>query len=105
MEKKFTFYARTIACSLLTITLLFLNSIATKTWAQVSCTNENVLFLETFSEGTIATSSPDILTSGLTYQETGPLQNEGIYRIINSSQQKPEWQRSGDHTGDLDGKM
>jgi hypothetical protein len=105
METKFTFYTKAIACSLLTITLLFLNSIATKTYAQVSCNNENVLFLETFGEGTIATSSPDILTSGLTYQDDVTLSAEGVYRIINSSQQKPEWQKSKDHTGDLDGKM
>ena len=106
MEKKFTSYAKIIACSLLTITLLFLNSIATKTYGQVSCANETVLFFETFGTGTTASSNPDVLTTGLTYQDTGSLAGEGRYRVINSTHQKPEWQVSDDHTpGDVDGKM
>jgi hypothetical protein len=106
MEKKFTSYARTIACSLLTIILLFLNAIATKTYAQVSCPNETVLFFETFGTGTTPSSSPDVLTTGLTYQDTGSLAGEGRYRVINSTHQKPEWQVSGDHTpAEVDGKM
>jgi len=39
------------------------------------------------------------------YQDTGSLKSEGIYRIINNSQQKPEWIPSPDHTGNADGKM
>jgi hypothetical protein len=106
MEKKFTFYARIFACSLLTISFLFFNSIATKSYAQVSCANETVLFLQTFGVGTTPTSDPDVLTTGLTYQETGSLADEGVYRVIDDTQQKPEWQDSDDHTpGDVDGKM
>ena len=73
--------------------------------AQISCNGERVLWLETFGTGTTATSSPDVLTTGLTYQETGSLISEGVYRVIDSTQQKPEWHISGDHTGDLNGKM
>lgn len=106
MEKKFTFYTRTLAFCLLTITLLFLNSIATTTYAQVSCPNETVLFLQTFGVGTTPSSDPDVLTTGLTYQDTGSLVGEGRYRVINSTHQKPEWQVSDDHTpNDIDGKM
>ncbi|KAA9034509.1 T9SS type A sorting domain-containing protein [Ginsengibacter hankyongi] len=105
MEKKFTYYARIIACFLLTIVLL-VSSIATKTYAQISCTNERVLFSQTFGVGTTPTSDPDVVTTGLTYQATGSLGAEGIYRVINNTQQKPEWQNSGDHTpNDVDGKM
>jgi hypothetical protein len=73
--------------------------------AQISCNGARVLWLETYGTGTTSTSSPDVLPSGLTYQENGPLVDEGIYRIINNTQQKPEWHLSADHTGDLNGKM
>ncbi len=106
MEKKFTFYTRTVVCAVLTFTLLIQNSFTAKTYAQISCPNESVLFLETFGTGTVATSNPDILPTGLTYQETGSLAAEGVYRVINNTQQKPEWQLSEDHTAnDVDGKM
>ncbi|HSN09988.1 MAG TPA: T9SS type A sorting domain-containing protein, partial [Hanamia sp.] len=55
--------------------------------------------------GTTATSSPDVLTTGLFYQATGSLSSEGSYRVINNTQQKPEWQVSPDHTGNTDGMM
>ncbi len=106
MKKKFTFCTRMFAISSLILSALIVDSITTKSFAQIGCNNETVLFLETFGTGTTATSSPDILTSGLTYQETGTLTSEGVYRIINNTQQKPEWQASEDHTaGDVDGKM
>ncbi len=106
MEKKFTFFARMIAYTLSVIALLFINAISTKTNAQVNCANETVLFLQTFGTGTTATSDPDVLTTGLTYQATGSLIGEGRYRVINNTQQKPEWQNSEDHTAnDVDGKM
>jgi Secretion system C-terminal sorting domain len=106
MEKKFTSKAKTIACSALTIMALFFNSILSKTYAQIGCANETVLFLQTFGVGTTASSDPDVLTTGLTYQESGSLVAEGIYRVINNTQQKPEWQMSEDHTpSDVDGKM
>lgn len=100
MEKKFTFHARIIACSLLTIIAMLFNSFTSKTYAQ-----DDTLFVETFGSGTTPTSNPDVLTTGLTYQATGPLSAEGIYRVINNTQQKPEWQNSGDHTRNTNGDM
>lgn len=73
--------------------------------AQVTCPNGTVLWSEDFGSGTTATSSPDILTTGLSYQATGDLLSEGTYRIINNTQQKPEWQISTDHTGNTNGEM
>jgi hypothetical protein len=73
--------------------------------AQSFCENETTFFLETFGTGTIPSSNPDIITSSLTYQATGDLFNEGVYRVINNTQQKPDWHLSADHTGDQDGKM
>src|ERR1019366_4163711 len=100
MEKKSTSYAKTIVCSLLTIIALLFNSFTSKTYAQ-----DDTLFVETFGSGTTPTSHPDVLTTGLTYQATGPLTAEGVYRVINNTQQKPEWQNSGDHTGNTNGDM
>ena len=106
MKKKFTFCTRIITVSILILSFLLINSITAKTFAQISCNNDTVLFLENFGTGTTATSSPDILPSGLAYQETGPLASEGVYRIINNTQQKPEWHASEDRTeNDVDGKM
>ncbi len=106
MKKNFTSHSGTVRLTVMTFALLLINSFTTKIYAQISCNNEAVLFLETFGTGTTATSSPDILPSGLTYQETGSLADEGVYRIINNTQQKPEWHASEDHTaGDVDGKM
>jgi len=105
MEKKFTPYARTIAYTLFGLLALMLNLIGQKSFGQVSCANSTVLFSQTYGEGTTVTSDPDVLTTGLTYQATGSLAGEGKYRVINNTQQKPEWQKSGDHTGDLNGMM
>lgn len=71
--------------------------------AQSSCPNAKVLWAENFGSGTTATSDPNVVS--LTYQPAGSLENEGVYRIINSTQQKPEWHLSPDHTGNVDGKM
>ena len=105
MEKKFTFYQRTVVCTVLTLGTLAINSVTAKIYAQVTCQNETVLFLETFGTGTTATSSPDIIPAGLTYQAAGSLKNEGTYRVINSTQQRPEWHISEDHTANVNGKM
>jgi len=106
MEKKFTFYARKIPGLLFTVAALLLSSIAAKTYAQIGCANERVWFSQTFGVGTTPTGDPDVVTTGLTYQPTGLLSAEGVYRVINNTQQKPEWQMSGDHTpNDVDGKM
>ncbi len=105
MEKSFTSFNKFIRTSLLIIFSIFLNSIAAKIYAQVGCSNETVYFLETFGAGTTPTSWPDVIPTALTYQATGSLAAEGIYRVINSTQQKPEWQYSPDHTGNTNGDM
>lgn len=71
--------------------------------AQIGCTNENVLWTEDFGSGTAITSNPDVVS--LTYQATGSLAAEGVYRVATNSQQKPEWHASADHTGNADGRM
>ena len=71
--------------------------------AQVSCANATVLWHEDFGTGTTATSSSDV--QDYLFQENGSLASEGVYRIINNSQQKPEWIPSSDHTGNTNGKM
>lgn len=102
MEKNFT---RTRILFRFLCLFTVLSVITSSLKAQISCNNATVLWSEDFGTGTTATSSPDVLTSGLTYQATGPLTSEGIYRVINNTQQKPEWQVSGDHTGNTNGKM
>src|SRR6185437_6251305 len=102
MKQNFTHCSKHyVALALLFSALFFINSAN----AQIGCSGERVLWLETFGTGTTSTSSPDVLTSGLTYQDTGSLVAEGVYRIIDSTQQKPEWHVSADHTGDANGKM
>lgn len=105
MEKKFTLNVRAVTYAVLTFSALLINSLSTKSYAQ-NCTSSTVLFSETFGTGTTASSSPDVLTTGLTYQATGSLAAEGVYRVINNTQQKPEWHASEDATpGDINGKM
>ena len=102
MKQNFTHCSKLfVAFALLFSALFFTTSVN----AQIGCSGERVLWLQTFGTGTTSTSSPDVLTSGLTYQDTGSLVAEGVYRIIDSTQQKPEWHVSGDHTGDVNGKM
>lgn len=86
----------TTLLTLLTGTLLAQNSF---------CANETPLWIENFGSGTTPTSHPDVITSALTYQDTGSLTAEGVYRVINNTQQKPEWHRTNDHTGNQYGKM
>lgn len=106
MEKKFTFYGRMIAFTIVTIIAVLLNSFTQKTYSQCSSENQRVFFLETFGTGSTPTSNSDVISPALIYQATGPLSDEGVYRTINNTQQKPEWQLSEDHTaGDVDGKM
>lgn len=101
MKKNFT--PSTISISSLLFLLLMIASSAVT--AQITCTNATTVWLEDFGTGTTATSSPDVLTTGLFYQASGSLSSEGSYRVINNTQQKPEWQKSPDHTGNADGKM
>ncbi len=106
MEKKFTFFRQFFAFAIFTSIILVANLFTGITYAQASCENSTSLFKENFGTGTVATSHPDIIPGSLTYQETGSLVSEGIYRIINKTQQKSEWQISDDHTpADVNGKM
>ena len=106
MERNFTNLTKTIASVFFTVTTLLITGLTSDIYAQVSCNNETVLFLENFGTGTTSTSSSDILSPALVYQETGSLIGEGVYRVINNTQQKPEWQAAEDHTpNDVDGKM
>ncbi|MFT3908223.1 MAG: T9SS type A sorting domain-containing protein [Ferruginibacter sp.] len=89
----------------LTAIILFLN-LSTVSAQQPFCTDEIVYWSQDFGTGTTPSDDPDVLTSGLTYQATGPLTNEGVYRCIDNTHQKPEWHTSPDHTpGDVNGKM
>jgi Secretion system C-terminal sorting domain len=106
MKSKTTLPARLCACAVLTLGSILTQGLTATTCAQLSCTNESVLFTENFGAGTTPTSSPDVLPIGLTYQPGGVLSQEGVYRIINNTRQKTEWQSSEDHTAnDVNGKM
>jgi hypothetical protein len=85
-------------CAILLLTSTTIN-------AQVSCNNATVLWSEDFGAGTTITSSPDVLTTGLFYQQSASLASEGSYRVADNTQQKPEWHASADHTGNTNGKM
>lgn len=101
MKKNFT-PLKILSVSLVLFSFLTIVSTAT---AQITCENATTIWSEDFGTGTTATSSPDVLTTGLFYQASGSLASEGSYRVINNTQQKPEWHASGDHTGNTDGKM
>ena len=90
---------------LLTTFILLLSVTCNSILAQGFCANETALFTENFGAGTTPTSHSDIITSALTYQPVGDLVAEGVYRVINNAQQKPDWHNSPDHTGNTDGKM
>ncbi|HJY23753.1 MAG TPA: hypothetical protein VJ279_12750, partial [Hanamia sp.] len=102
MEKLFTLNSRKMMNALsVFIFFLFSSSVVN---AQIGCANETVLWSENFGTGTGPTSSPDV--TSLVYQPTETLDIEGTYRIMNSTQQMPEWHASEDFTsGDVDGKM
>ncbi len=73
--------------------------------AQLYCNNETIYFFENFGTGTTPTSHPNI-TSLLTYQATGEMETEGIYRIANNTFQKIEWHTAPDYTAsDVNGRM
>ncbi|MBC7887627.1 MAG: T9SS type A sorting domain-containing protein [Ferruginibacter sp.] len=95
-----------IVHSFLLATFILLQAVVNNSlFAQNFCENETALFTENFGTGTVPTSHPDIITSALTYQADGELYDEGIYRVVNNTQQKPDWHNSPDHTGNLNGKM
>ncbi len=100
MKKNFTLYTKIFLClPFFLFALLCSNSIK----AQVGCPNSTVIWHDDFGTGTTSTSSPAVLN--FENQDTGSLKSEGTYRIINNSQQKPEWVRSSDHTGNANGDM
>ena len=76
-----------------------------KLTAQAYCNNETIYFFENFGTGTTPASHPNI-TSLLTYQATGEMETEGIYRIANNTFQKIEWHTAPDYTAsDVNGRM
>ncbi|MEO6230339.1 MAG: T9SS type A sorting domain-containing protein [Ferruginibacter sp.] len=106
MEKKSTPTSLLRYVFLLTAFMITLSVITVSVKAQNAfCANETPLWIETFGTGTVSSSSTDVNPAALTYQPTGSLQAEGVYRIINLTAQKPEWHWSRDHTGDVYGKM
>ncbi|MEO6722928.1 MAG: T9SS type A sorting domain-containing protein [Ferruginibacter sp.] len=106
MNQRITLNCNFLHATLLTALTAFLTLFIGTLAAQNSfCANETPLWIENFGTGTTATDHPDILTSALTYQAAGSLTAEGVYRVINNTQQKPEWHRTNDHTGNQYGKM
>lgn len=75
--------------------------------AQVFCENELVYFHENFGTGTTAVSNPNVIVNGpLEYMPNDIMEPDGTYRVIDNTQQKPEWHESDDHTsGDVNGRM
>lgn len=74
-------------------------------YAQSFCANESPIFIENFGSGTASVSNPDIIPGSLIYRETGDLDVEGVYRVTNNTQQKPDWHAASDHTGNTNGRM
>lgn len=73
------------------------------TFAQLFCANETVIFSDDFGNGTTATNHPDVVN--LAYQASGSL-NDNFYRVINNTQQRPEWHSAPNHTpSGVNGKM
>ncbi len=104
MEKKSTFFQRMVACTVLILVALAINSFTATTYAQNNCGSTRSLFSEDFGTGVGAVSNPDVV--GLLFEPTGPLANEGTYRVINNAQQKPEWHAAEDATpNNIDGRM
>lgn len=103
--KKFTLInVRAIHICFVLASLLALNLISNKLTAQAFCTSELVFWNEDFGTGTNSSSNANV--RNLTYQPNGAFGNEGTYRVINNTQQLPEWHNSEDHTaGDINGKM
>lgn len=92
-----------VTCCLLTTLCLLA---AQESRAQAFCDNETVYWLENFGTGITPVTHPDVIPGSLVFEGTGILTAEGSYRVINNSQQRPEWHFSPDHTpGDTDGMM
>lgn len=102
MKKNFTQKPARFSWLIIVLTVL-LSPVLTQ--AQITCPGSQVLYTENFGSGTSSTAWPDVIPGSLYFYESGLLSSEGYYRTIDSTQQKPEWHASGDHTGDLNGKM
>lgn len=73
--------------------------------AQAYCNNETIYFFENFGTGTTPSTNANV-TSLLTYQATGEMETEGIYRVANNTFQKIEWHTAPDYTAaDVNGRM
>jgi hypothetical protein len=71
--------------------------------AQTYCANETIIWSENFGTGITGTSHPDVVN--IIYASSGNLA-DNFYRIINNTQQRPEWHSADDHTpSDANGKM
>lgn len=103
MEKEFTPSARNLISFFVVFLVFMFTSITTH--AQVTCPNSTVLWTDNFGQGTTPTSDSNIIATNLYYQGNGLLYSEAAYRIVDSTFQQPFWHHSGDHTGNLDGKM
>lgn len=94
---------KSTSIAVLLFTVLSIAFTSTSVSAQVYCANETIIWAENFGTGTASTSSVDVIN--INYKENGTL-NDGDYRVINNTRQRPEWHNAPDHTtGDVDGKM
>lgn len=82
--------------------IVFIGSIVANADAQ-TCSGEVVKFKETFGTGNNKASLPAGRTN-YNYNGTGSLA-DGDYVLSKSSQGRPEWHNSTDHTGDAKGRM
>ena len=104
MKKITQFNARSIQLCLFIASFFVFNLISTRSSAQAFCTSELVFWNEDFGTGVTSSSNSNVLN--LTYQASGLLANDGVYQVINYSDQNIGWHKSIDHTpGDVDGKM
>ncbi len=96
MKKKSTFKNNPLLSFALPVfftMLVFLSAFSAS--AQNFCSNESVLFLETFGTGSASPSSPDVTNLG--YSPGGGLE-DGFYRITWNTQQRSEWHFATNHT-------
>lgn len=71
--------------------------------AQTTCVGEVIKFQETFGTGNSSSSLPSGRT---TYDYNGnSALEDGDYELSKSTQGRPEWISTPDHTGDVNGKM
>lgn len=105
MKRKLTYRRVAMHVILLTSLIMLLSFTNNTIYAQGLCANEASLFIENFGAGTTPVSNADVVTTALTYKETGNLDIDGVYRVINNTQQNTNWYSSPDHTGNTNGRM